>query len=148
VASKIESALNDLPQSLLDRSGSVFYSSRLAFQSKSKIYLLGLNPGGDPSAHEEFTIHRSLKEWRERDEPWSSYMEEIWTGAVKGESPVQLRVKHMMKKLDTDLCLTPASNVLFLRTRSEAALEAEKEEMLKACWPVPVSYTHLRAHET
>ena len=37
-----------VPESYLDRSGAVFYSGRRAFSQPSDLYLLALNPAGDP----------------------------------------------------------------------------------------------------
>lgn len=38
-----------VPAELWFRSGAVFYSGRAAFSRPSPIYLLGINPGGDPN---------------------------------------------------------------------------------------------------
>ena len=44
-----ESFAELVPRDLLDRSGEVFYSGRAAFSTPSDVYLLGYNPGSDPS---------------------------------------------------------------------------------------------------
>jgi len=42
----IEDFASLIPDSLLERSGKGFYSGRTAFENTSKLYVLGLNPGG------------------------------------------------------------------------------------------------------
>ena len=49
----IETLTGLIPEDLLDRSGSVFYSGKDAFSGTKPIYLLGLNPGGDPQEMSE-----------------------------------------------------------------------------------------------
>src|SRR3546814_127078 len=44
----IDQALASLPPWLIERSGSLFYTGREAFAGRRQLYLLGLNPGGDP----------------------------------------------------------------------------------------------------
>ena len=44
----IEKLAERIPPDLLGRSGSVFYSGRAAFSSQASLYILGLNPGGNP----------------------------------------------------------------------------------------------------
>lgn len=132
----IEAALATLPPPLLQRSGAAFYSASPAFSRPSPVYLLGLNPGGNPEAQAGDTLARSLTEWRSRTEPYSSYVDEIWEGSVPGEYGIQPRIRHLLGRLDLDPRLTPSSNVVFARTRDEAALGAEKQSLLEACWPI------------
>jgi hypothetical protein len=37
-----------VPRALGSRSGEVFYSGRSAFGRPAELYLIGINPGGDP----------------------------------------------------------------------------------------------------
>lgn len=132
----VNTALDALPTSLMDRSGSVFYSGPQAFEQASDIYILGLNPGGDPVAQQGNTVGKSISEWRERAEPYSSYVDEIWEGNTPGAHGMQPKIQHMAKTLNIDLQLTPASNVVFARTRDEASLSEETQTLLAQCWPV------------
>ncbi|MEW4448737.1 hypothetical protein [Qipengyuania sp. JC766] len=125
-----------MPDRILDRSGSIFYSAPAAFEGKREIYILGLNSGGDPAAQQENTIRKHYEEWAERTEAYSSYVDEIWEGSVAGAHGMQPRIRHLAKHLGIDLRLTPSSNVVFVRSATEAKLEAEKKELLDACWPV------------
>lgn len=133
---KITSALDALDDEMLDRSGSVFYSSRPAFSGKRQIYLLGLNPGGDPTTHKDDTVGKRINEWKDRTEPYSSYIKENWSEASDQPNATQLRIQHLFKQLDRPLLLTPASNVIFARTRSEDDLISGKASLLDICWPV------------
>lgn len=132
----IEEALCALPQKLLDRSGSVFYTSKLAFMTSNPIYLLGLNPGGDPLVQARNTVGRHIAEFRDRTSAWSEYRDEIWEGSTAGSWGMQPRILHLLKGLGLEAHTVPASNVVFARTRTEADLEGGKDSLLGACWPV------------
>jgi hypothetical protein len=123
---KIDDALDRLPPSLLARSGSVFYSGREAFSARSRLYLLGLNPGGNPLRQADETIARHIGAYRERSDTWSEYRDESWCQAPPGTWGMQPRVLHMLDRLGLDPRYTPASNVVFARTRNEMSLQAEK----------------------
>lgn len=132
----IEDALDGLSQELLSRSGSVFYSGREAFTGQRPLYLLGLNPGGDPGAQATNTVAKHIHEFRTRRREWSAYADDSWEGAQPGTWGMQPRVLHMLAQLGLDPREVPASNVVFVRTRDEAALKAEKATLLGECWPV------------
>lgn len=132
----IEAALDAIPASLLPRSGSVFYSGRAAFSAPSKLYILGLNPGGDPAVQAAETIGIHRQRFRDGQAWWSEYADESWRGAKPGEGGMQPRVLHMIARLGLDARAVPASNVVFIRSSTEATLNLEKSEMLRACWPV------------
>lgn len=136
IPGSINDALKKLPEHLLSSSGSVFYTGKQAFQRPSAVYLLGLNPGGDPLAQCQNTVAKHIAEFRDRCDPWSAYVDEIWEGASPGSWGMQPRIQHLMRNLDLDPRLVPASNVVFARTRSESDLRTKKRELLDACWPV------------
>jgi hypothetical protein len=133
---EIEQALNALATALLDRSGSVFYSGRSAFSAPSRLYLLGLNPGGDPEAQAAETVAADVAQFRTQPARWSAYRDESWAGSVPGTRGMQPRVLHMLRSLEFEPDTVPASNVVFVRSPREAALDAEKAELLRLCWPV------------
>ena len=132
----ISEALNALPNVLRARSGSVFYTGKDAFKGKRAVYLLGLNPGGDPEAQSANTVAKHIEEFKKRVVPWSAYADDRWEGAAPGTWGMQPRVLHMLAGLGLDPLLTPASNLIFVRSQSEADLKTEKAELLKYCWPV------------
>ena len=119
-----------------DRSGAVFYSGRAAFSGQKPVYLLGLNPGGSPTSQAAETVARDLADWRDGPDRWSAYTDRSWRGSEPGTYGIQPRIRHMFDRLGLDLRDVPASNVVFARTNSEAALASEKQELHGLCWPV------------
>lgn len=123
--------------SIFSRSGKVFYSGRGAFSRPSKIYLLGLNPGGNPEESTSATVAEEIREASARENAdWSAYCDESWSGRDSGTKPMQRRVVHLLCGLDLNPRLVPASNVVFVRTASEKLLAREKSRLLDVCWPV------------
>lgn len=131
----ILSAVEQLPPSIMCRSGSLFYSGPSAFQGESPLYVLGLNPGGSPVAQVTETVERDLADWRALTSPWSAYLDESWQRKPAGTHGMQPRMRHMFDRLGLDLREIPASNVVFVRSANEAALANEKATLLSQCWP-------------
>ena len=132
----IVAALDAIPRALLDRSGSVFYSGRAAFAAPSKLYIVGLNPGGDPAVQAAETIGAHRQKFRDGTAWWSEYADESWCGALPGTWGMQPRVLHLIDRLGLDPRLVPASNVVFVRSSTEATLSADMPTLLRECWPV------------
>jgi hypothetical protein len=132
----IADAVSSMPADVLDASGAVFYSARPAFDGHRPIYILGLNPGGNPEMQAQSTVRRNFENWERQTEPYSSYVDEMWEGTVAGGHGMQPRMRHLADKVGIDLRQTPASNVVFVRSATEAKLEAKKSRLLDACWPV------------
>jgi len=132
-----EEFLSLVPADLRSLSGEVFYSGRSAFATKAPLYILGLNPGGDPSRQAAETVGMSVEAARSRSvDTWSSYADESWNGRPLGAAKMQLRVRHLMTGLGLDIRETPASNVVFARTARESHLKVDKAALLRSCWPV------------
>lgn len=123
------------------RSGSVFYSGRTAFAEPAKIYVLGLNPGGNPVNQRDQTIARNIEALRRRDS-WSAYADESWRGKHPGSHGMQPRVLHLLQRLDLRPQRVPASNVVFVRSAREADLAREKAQLLPLCWRVHAEVIH------
>lgn len=121
---------------LRERSGKVFYSGRAAFARPSKLYLLGLNPGGSPIAQADETIGRNLARWEQGSERWSEYLDESWRGAAPGSYGMAPRILHLFDRLGLDPADVPASNVIFARSAREADIAAEADALLETCWRV------------
>lgn len=136
IAPGIGLALDALPATLRDRSGSVFYTGRAAFAEPAGLYILGLNPGGDPVAQSDETVARDLADWDALPARWSSYSDERWQGKAPGTYGMQPRMLHMFSRLGLDPHAVPASNVCFVRSKGEAALATEKASLIAQCWPV------------
>jgi hypothetical protein len=142
VHSEVAAALTSIPTPLLSQSGKVFYSGRGAFYAPSDLYILGLNPGGDPEAQAAETIEADMQRFREGPEWWSDYADESWHGAPPGTWGMAPRVLHMLSSLGIDPRGVPASNVIFVRSSTEATLKRHKEALLQACWPVHQAVIH------
>jgi hypothetical protein len=118
-------------------SGRIFYSGRAAFSSPADLYLLGYNPGGDPSdpAHAQETVgshtHAVLTQLPDR---WSAYKNESWENNRPGAHGMQPRVLHLLRRLGRDPHETPASNLIFVRSHREETLSGGKK-LADRCWP-------------
>lgn len=133
----IEKFLGRVDAQLYPRPGGVFYSGRCAFARASDLYILGLNPGGSPDPQTSATVERHItKVLHDVPNCWSEYTDESWEGRVPGTYGMQPRITHMLNKLGLNPHLVPASNVVFVRSNNEAALTAEKQNLLQLCWPV------------
>lgn len=136
-ASLLDDLLGMVEESLHDRSGAVFHSGPSAFTKPAALYLLGLNPGGDPVKQREKTVARNIAKLRSREPwAWSSFADESWRKRPKGTHGAQPRVLHLLKRLELDAHAVPASNVVFVRTARESDLAAEKDRLLPLCWRV------------
>ena len=122
-----------VPEELRGRSGGVFYSGREAFIGSKPLYILGLNPGGDPKRPGR-TIQDNLDTAKSATEPWSVF---AVGKPLAGKERFHARVLHLLKSVQPtcDPCCVPASNVVFVRSRRESDLLGEKDELLKKCWP-------------
>ena len=126
-----------VPPEMRSMSGSVFYTGTDAFSKPAALYLLGLNPGGDPLALTAATVEESLQ-WRRQVLPnHSAYRDEEWAnGKPAGTWSMQPRVLHLLNRLDLDPGEVPASNLVFVRSAREASLASEQmRAYADACWP-------------
>jgi hypothetical protein len=131
----IEEIAKYIPTQLRNLSGSVFYSGRNAFRSMAPLYVLGLNPGGDPEARPNETVAWHTNKVLEAvPNDWSAYRDESWRQAPPGTSGMQPRVLHMFRQLGLAAGDVPASNVVFVRSKREAALKGKFLELADACW--------------
>jgi len=125
-----------VPRELLDCSGAVFYSGREAFTGERPVYLLGLNPGGDPVQMAHYTVRRQIDQvLTALPERWSAFRDESWQGARPGAWGMQPRVLHLLRRLRLDPGEVPASNLAFVRSRGESGLGATARQLAAACWP-------------
>ncbi|MDT0507232.1 hypothetical protein [Novosphingobium sp. MMS21-SN21R] len=136
ISCAIRDAVGNLSKEILDRPGSIFYSGKEAFSAKSDVYVLGLNPGGQPCTDSTRSVVAYNENFKNLSEPWSEYLDESWEGAVPGTWGLQPQILHMLDGLGLDPRYVPASNVVFVRSRSEKDLLREKAELLASCWPV------------
>lgn len=128
----IEEFISLIPDSIRPRSGAVFYSGRSAFEAKSKVYILGLNPKGDPETQHDDTIAKDIAVTLASAADSSAYLASDWD-----RDKIQEAIKHLVQDgLALDLKRVPSSNVIFVRSNNELSLKPEKNDLLKACWPM------------
>ena len=106
-----------IPPSIRSTSGKVFYSGRTAFSSPSKLYILGLNPGGSPQEKVSETVESDTQRVLNGSADWSAYQDEEWEGKPPGTHGMQPRVRCLLRQLNLDPQKVPASNLIFVRDR-------------------------------
>jgi hypothetical protein len=132
----IEEFAKLIPGELIARSGSVFYSGRRAFERSCQMYIMGLNPGGDPVKQAQETIGwHTNKVLSDVPDDWSAYRDESWSSSIPGTHKMQPRVLHLLKRLKLDPGSVPASNMIFLRSGREDRLEDDLSHLVDICWP-------------
>lgn len=125
-----------VPDALLSRSGKVFYSGRAAFSRPGPLYILGINPGGNPDLQWQSTIGKHLDESLARESLlWSEYADGVWEGAAAGTWGMQPRIQHFCNQLKLDVRSVAASNLIFVRTARESKIGPEKRALIEQCWP-------------
>jgi len=125
-----------IPKSLMNLSGSVFYSGKNAFQGQKDLYILGLNPGGSPIEQKEETLAWHTSKVLENSNPnWSEYKDESWNGHFPGTYGLQPRVLHMLSVLQLSPYDVPASNICFVRSNREKTITKELNSFAEMCWP-------------
>lgn len=132
----INRAISNLSRDIREQSGSLFYTGRTAFSKPSPLYVLGLNPGGDPFEQENETVERAIDAFVNGPANWSAYLDDSWQGAVPGTRGIQPRVLHFFEGLGLDPRSVPASNVIFVRSTTESTLAADKADLIALCWPI------------
>ena len=124
-----------IPNELMEKSGSVFYSGRNAFSGSKPLYILGLNPGGSEILQNAETIkwhtERILKN---ENLNFSEYKDGIWRGKKGGTSKLQLRILHLLNALNLDASEIPASNVCFVRSPREIHIADSIKDYMDSCW--------------
>lgn len=130
----IEDFVKNIPPNLQHKSGIVFYSGRAAFSGCRELYILGLNPGGDPTeqANETVAWHTS-KVVRDKPYKWSEYSDESWKGKPPGKHGIQPRILHLLKNLDLEPGEVPSSNIVFKRSRKVSDI-SNWQQLAEMCW--------------
>lgn len=132
----IEKFAKIIPAELRSRSGKVFYSGRRAFSKPSTLYMIGINPGGDPLNHKKETVeNHTTAVLQTYPDDWSAYRDESWEGRSPGTYGMATRVIHLLNKLDLDPGSVPSSNLVFVRSCREADIRNEMKRFADLCWP-------------
>lgn len=129
-AASLVSIAKPILASITSRSGRVLYSAASTLKPGA-IYLLGLNPGGDPATHCE-TIDQSLSDLPKRRV--NAYLDESWAGRPVGCSRLQLRVRWLVEHLGYEVRDVCASNLIFLRSSDSSG--SSYPQAAELCWPV------------
>lgn len=117
-----------------NESGSVLYSSPATLKLGS-LYIIGLNPGGDPSTH-PISVKESLVAAFERpSEKYSPYVDEFW-GANGTYSRHQKNVQSLAKICGKDIKDIFSANFIFVRSIGTAGIKDRIFDLATACWPV------------
>ncbi len=132
----IESFVPLIPTELAHESGKVFYSGRAAFSGKAPLYIVGINPGGNPEEHTTETVenhtHQVLTEFPNN---WSAYRDEVWNGKPPGIYGMAPRILHLLRQLGLDPGCVPASNLIFVRSSREKHIKKRQANLIELCWP-------------
>jgi len=133
----IEALRDQIPPELRSRSGAVFYSGRKAFSLPASLYVLGINPGGDPKTHKSDTVEaQAEKVLREKPDDWSAYRDDEWKkGLAAGKASLQVRILHLFSGLGLNPGHVPSSNVVFLRSCRAQHIAHEFDVLADRCWP-------------
>lgn len=122
---------------ILDHSGNILYSAADTLRPGS-IYLLGLNPGGDPGKHE--SVRHTLEALPSRVA--NAYLDEVWERQqYPGRAPLQRRVQWLAQQLRLDLRKVCAANLIFVRSKDGARSGYPK--LADVCWPVHLAILEL-----
>ncbi len=131
----IEDFVKEIPGSLLDRSGSVFLSGRCAFNSQSDLYLLGLNPGGNPNDSSSLTIRKDIDNvLHHRREDWCAFCDERWKKSGDGKNAMQRGPLYLFKEVGRNPRCVPASELIFPRS-IKFKLLTNPNALADKCWP-------------
>ncbi len=130
----IEDFAKNIPSDLQHKSGIVFYSGRIAFSGRRELYILGLNPGGNPTeqANETVAWHTS-NVLNKKPDKWSEYSDESWKGKPPGTHGMQPRLLHLLKNLNLEPGKVPSSNIVFERSRRTS--DIAWRQLAEVCWP-------------
>lgn len=124
-----EIAKNALEE-MLDRSGSVLYSSHETIKPGS-VYLMGLNPGGSDG----LPLSKSIEEILTRNT--NAYLDEAWENGIAsyepGKAPLQQRIVWLLERLGYNPAEVIATNLIFMQSRDASGISYDIAER---CWPV------------
>jgi hypothetical protein len=122
---------------VLNEKGGLVYSAFATIRA-GDVYVMGLNPGGDPAAN-GMTIGKSLNDLP--DQEGNDYLDK-WNNHAPGQAPLQKRMAYILNDvLEVGLEQTFATNLIFRNTRSARDLNLGKEGALY--WPVHQTFMRI-----
>jgi hypothetical protein len=98
------------------------------------LYVLGLNPGGDPTTHMHESVWPHTQAVLARRSEWCAYRDNSWDGRAPGTAPLQKSVTHMMGQLGLNPAKVPMSNLVFKRSIDRKQISAELPRLVNDCW--------------
>lgn len=120
---------------VLGRAGGILYSAARTL-GPGKLYIMGLNPGGDPENSKSHNIGMSLDQLPQRTS--NAYLDEAWDNRSrqleKGQAPLQRRIAFLAQSFGCELEDVCATNLIFMQTRSARDLDFNRDA--ERCWPV------------
>jgi hypothetical protein len=130
----IDQIAKQIDPRLANTSGKVFYSGRAAFASPRCVYVVGINPGGDPEEQANETVGSHTRfVLSEAPEDWSAYVDEDWQGKAM---QYQRGMQHLFEVLSLNPHRVASSNLIFTRSRVSADLGLAERDLIETCWPV------------
>ena len=133
----IEDFKKHIPAEIEQESGKVFYSGREAFSGERPLYILGYNPGGDPEEPEhakETVMGHTQKVLRKAESNWSAFRDESWKNKPAGQYLLQRRVRHLLERLSLNPGAVPASNLIFVRSKTAKDIAPKSKHLQELCW--------------
>lgn len=134
----VQNILAAIPQSLRDVSGAALYTGLLSWTTSSPLYVLGINPGGDPAdiagtvAEQAAGVLESLNYSAYRDEKWENGRGGCY---AKGRHPMQRSVLHLLHRLGLDPGKIPSSNMVYARSRQAHHIAPDDmRAWAEECW--------------
>lgn len=125
------------------RPGSVLYNGWNTLCPNHGLYIMGLNPGGDPDQIKTSVVGSLLDE--RLNDNFCSYKDECWRKSCRadcpnrnhyGDRPHQKRVVELAKALGyNNVRDVFAANVIFVRSKNQNDLD-ERERLFDKCWPI------------
>jgi len=137
VDSLLAEVIGYVPVHLQGQPGALLYSGRDALTEPAPIYLMGVNPGGDPRIEPQTVIEHATKVLTAEARDFSAYRDERWGGGTMapGTHKMQRNVLHLMRHLKVDPGKVPASNLVFVRSSREADIAGpQMKRMAEECW--------------
>lgn len=129
----IEQFADLVPDHLLDLSGEVFASGRIAFSRQSPIYMLAQHPG-EGTAND--TLRANIAEVVDGpDGYWSSMIDDQWGPEGPGKHPAQKNILMGFADTRFELRETPSSTLIFPRIGGDVEADPNYAAYADDCWP-------------
>lgn len=140
-AGQIEEFVERIPKELRNSSGKAFHSGRLAFSGQRDLYVLGFNPGGVADEMPNDTVAVNIDQVRREKSNWTAFLDENWSTPRRphlrtGGAPMQMRVQHLLRRVELNPREVPASDLFFVRSRDGGDINwHDVERFANLCWP-------------